>query len=128
MQFVLNLASSIVSCAGAATGVALADRMSRRQVLVWGTFASAVLLAINGGLSAKWAAMPADQKNISVGQGAVAAYFFFNIVYSFAYTPLQSLYPVECLQTTARAKGMAMYSVVVYVFFVAALHTRLLQR
>lgn len=35
------------------------------------------------------------------------------IVYSFAYTPLQALYPVECLQTNSRAKGMSMYGVVV---------------
>lgn len=116
MQFVLNLVNSIVSCIAALVGVALADRMSRRNVLVGGTIASAIMLAINGGLSAKWAQMPADNKDIKVGQGAVAAFFFFNIVYSFSYTPLQGLYPVECLQTTARAKGMAMYGVVVNVF------------
>ncbi len=113
MQFVLNLCSSITSCVGALVGVALSDRMSRRKVLIWGTLASSVLLAINGGLSAKWAKMPVGHQTLSVGQGAVAAYFFFNIVYSFAYTPLQALYPVECLQTTARAKGMAMYGVIV---------------
>ena len=95
MQFVLNLCNSITSCAGALAGVALSDRMPRRKVLVWGTLACSVLLAINGGLSAKWAKMPEDHKTISVGQGAVAAYFFFNIIYSFAYTPLQALYPVE---------------------------------
>jgi len=116
MQFVLNLASSIVSAFGAACGVALSDRMPRRQALIWGTLASAVFLAINGGLSLKWAHMPDDNKILSVGQGAVAAYFFFNIVYSFAYTPLQGLYPVEVLQTTARAKGMSMYGVVVSLF------------
>lgn len=116
MQFVLNLVSSIVSCLAALVGVSVADRMSRRKILIAGTIASAIFLGINGGLSAKWAQMPADNKTISVGQGAVAAYFLFNIVYSFAYTPLQALYPVECLQTTARAKGMSMYGVVVNLF------------
>lgn len=116
MQFVLNLANSITSCAGALAGVALSDRMSRRRALIFGTFGSACLLAINGGLSAKWAKYAPGEENIKVGQGAVAAYFFFNIIYSFAYTPLQALYPVECLQTTARAKGMAMYGVIVNVF------------
>ncbi|THH11709.1 hypothetical protein EW145_g451 [Phellinidium pouzarii] len=115
-QFVLNLCSSIVSCIGALCGVAVADRLPRRTVLIAGTFASAVFLAINGALSARWASMPSDAKNLSVGQGAVAAYFLFNIVYSFAYTPLQAVYPVECLQTNARAKGMAMYGVIVNVF------------
>lgn len=50
---------------------------------------------------------------ITVGRAAVAFFFLFNIIYSFAYTPLQALYPVEVLQTTTRAKGMAMYAVVV---------------
>jgi len=113
MQFVLNLANSFTSAAGAAVGVALADRMPRRKALTIGTFVCAIMLAINGGLSAKWAHTPADQKDIKVGQGAVAAYFFFNIIYSFAYTPLQALYPVECLQTNSRAKGMSMYGIVV---------------
>lgn len=116
MQFVLNLANSITSCFGALCGVALADRMPRRKVLIIGTFICSLLLAINGGLSARWAQMEEGLQDLNVGRGAVAAYFFFNIVYSFTYTPLQALYPVECLATTARAKGMAMYGVVVNVF------------
>lgn len=116
MQFVLNLANSITSCFGALCGVALADRMPRRTVLIIGTFICALLLAINGGLSAQWANTAGGIQDLNVGRGAVAAYFFFNIVYSFTYTPLQALYPVECLATTTRAKGMAMYGVVVGVF------------
>jgi len=115
-QFVLNLGNSIVSAVSASTGVSLSDRMPRRQALIWGTLASALFLGINGGLSLRWAKMPEDAKILSVGQGAVAAYFFFNIVYSFSYTPLQGLYPVEVLQTTTRAKGMSMYGVVVSLF------------
>ncbi|KAF8761349.1 General substrate transporter [Rhizoctonia solani] len=113
MQFVLNLANSFCSAFGAGCGVALADKMPRRKVLVIGTVVCSVMLAINGGLSAKWAQTPEDQKNLNVGRGAVAAFFWFNIIYSFAYTPLQALYPVECLHTNARAKGMAMYAFVV---------------
>ncbi|KAG8965040.1 hypothetical protein FRC03_000995 [Tulasnella sp. 419] len=113
MVFNLNLANSFTSAFGAGWGVALADRMPRRKVLVAGTFASAVMLAGNGGLSARWAATPEDSKNLNVGRGSVAFFFLFNIVYSFTYTPLQALYPVECLQTTTRAKGMAMYAFVV---------------
>jgi len=115
LQLVLNLVNSVTSCIGALCGVSVADRMPRRLVLVWGTFACAVLLAINGGLSALWAHQSRERGtgSLNVGRGAVAAYFFFNIVYSFSYTPLQALYPVECLATTTRAKGMAMYGVFV---------------
>lgn len=117
MQFILNLVNSITSAIGALTGVSLADRMPRRKVLVIGTFVCAIMLAINGGLSAKWNSnASAGITDLKVGQGALAAYFFFNIIYSFTYTPLQALYPVECLATETRAKGMAMYGVVVSVF------------
>jgi len=117
MQFILNLVNSITSCVGALTGVALADRMPRRKVLVIGTFVCSIMLAINGGLSAKWASnAKANIVDLKVGQGALAAYFFFNIIYSFSYTPLQALYPVECLATETRAKGMSMYGVVVSLF------------
>jgi len=111
--FDLNLAGSFTSAIGAGAGVALADKMPRRQALIWGTLLSACMLAGNGGLSAKWAKQPTDDENLNVGRGAVAFFFLFGIVYSFAYTPLQALYPVEVLQTTTRAKGMAMYAVVV---------------
>ncbi|KIM26257.1 hypothetical protein M408DRAFT_25468 [Serendipita vermifera MAFF 305830] len=117
MQFILNLVNSITSCIGALAGVALADRMPRRKVLVIGTFVCAIMLAINGGLSAKWAQNASvGITDLKVGQGALTAYFFFNIIYSFAYTPLQALYPVECLATETRAKGMGMYGVVVSLF------------
>jgi uncharacterized membrane protein YfcA len=81
MQFVLNLGVSLVSAVGAYTGVAMTDRMPRRRVLVWGTFACAVCLGVNAGLQAGYA------KNLvtpdrSLAKGALAAYFLFNLVYS----------------------------------------------
>ncbi|KAG9102966.1 hypothetical protein FRC07_010112, partial [Ceratobasidium sp. 392] len=113
MQFVLNLVSNLVAAFAAGCGVALADLIPRREMLVIGTALSAITLAINGALSAKWAQYPADHKNLHVGRGAVAAYFWFCIVNSFAYTVLQAVYPAECLQTNTRAKGLAMYSFVI---------------
>jgi MFS family permease len=97
MQFILNLVNNILSALGAITGVALSDRMPRRRVLVMGTLLCAFWLGINGGLSKVWA--DNDKKgtiDLAVGRGAVAAYYFFGITYSFTYTPLQALYPV-CL-------------------------------
>ena len=34
-------------------------------------------------------------------------YFLFGVVYSFSYTPLQTVLPAENLETTTRAKGLA---------------------
>jgi hypothetical protein len=105
MQFVLNLGNSIVSAVGALIGVSIADRMPRRKVLISGTFACACFLGMNGALSARWAQLPESAKNLSIGQAAVASFFFFNFTFNFTYTPLQAVYPVECLTTNGRAKG-----------------------
>lgn len=92
MQFVLNLANSFTSAFGAGVGVALADKMPRRKALIIGTFLSGVMLAINGGLSAKWAHQDPNHLDLNVGRGAVAAYFFFNISEYSAYIESRSLF------------------------------------
>jgi hypothetical protein len=40
-------------------------------------------------------------------------YYFFNIIFSFTYTPLQGVIPAEALETTMRAKGLALSGVLV---------------
>ena len=40
------------------------DRMPRRKVLVAGTFACAVMLALNAAFSARWAAYAAGEQNL----------------------------------------------------------------
>ena len=42
------------------------------------------------------------------GAVAVTAMFLFQITNAVTWTPMQALYPVECLETTTRAKGMGM--------------------
>jgi hypothetical protein len=111
-QLGFNLLNSVVSCVGALGGVSLADRMPRRKVLVFGTFGCACLLAINAGLSVR---LNQDLKHIplSIAQAALAAYFLFNVLFSFTYTPLQAAVPTEALETTMRAKGLAASGIIV---------------
>ncbi|PAV20274.1 MFS lactose permease [Pyrrhoderma noxium] len=108
MQFNMNLISTCCAAAAAWFAVSLEDRMPRRGVLVWGTAMCSVLLAANAGFSAAWASYANGKENLSIGRAGAAFFFLFNIVYAFTYTPLQSLYPAECLETTTRAKGVAM--------------------
>jgi hypothetical protein len=119
------------------TAVTLTDRMPRRKVLVIGTFTCAVMLAINAGLSAVLDGQVTSEKitgkpvSKSVAQGALAAYFMFNVIFSyvpllcftgcelmirFTYTPLQGVIPVESLETTTRAKGLAGSGIIVSAF------------
>jgi len=41
------------------------------------------------------------------------ASFLFNCLFSFTYTPLQGVIPAEALETTMRAKGLAMSGIIV---------------
>ncbi|KAK9421820.1 putative Major facilitator superfamily (MFS) profile domain-containing protein [Seiridium unicorne] len=111
-QLGYNLLNSVLSAIGALTAVSLTDRMPRRKVLVIGTFVCVCALAVNSGLSA---ALDAQGDNISTSyaQGGLAAYFLFNIIFSFTYTPLQAVVVTEALETTTRAKGLAASGVIV---------------
>ena len=105
-QLLLNLINSIVSAIGAGTAVCLTDKMPRRPVLIWGTLACAITMAINAAVS-----LPiANTGTISHTKGlaALAFYYLFNVVFSFTYTPLQGVVPAEALETTTRAKGLAL--------------------
>jgi len=114
MQFVLNLMITVLATLGAVTGAALSDRMPRRKVLVVGTLLCGLWLGINGGLSKVWTDnYKKGVIDLGVGRGAVAAFFLFGITYAFTYVPLMALYTVECLDNATRAKGMAMYGVIV---------------
>jgi hypothetical protein len=118
-----------VSAFSALAGAALTDRMPRIKVLTFGTLGQAGFLAINAALSLKWAQQPTDaagavvNPKLALGQGALASYYLFNSLNSFTYTPLQSyvkrrvwshpcslhrVYPSENLETTTRAKGLAL--------------------
>ena len=117
-QLAYNILNQVLSCIGALTAMSLTDRMPRRKVLVIGTFVCALCLATNSGLSAVIDGHKDSDGNIlpgflSYGQGALASYFLFNIIYSFTYTPLQGAIPTEALETTTRAKGLALSGFIV---------------
>ncbi|KAK0630288.1 general substrate transporter [Bombardia bombarda] len=111
-QLGYNILNSVLSAIGALTAVSLTDRMPRREVLIYGTLACAAALAVNSGLSAALDNMGTNI-NISYGQGALASYFLFNVIFSFTYTPLQGVIPTEALETTTRAKGLALSGFIV---------------
>ncbi|KAF8915262.1 general substrate transporter [Mucidula mucida] len=106
-RLVLNFINTLVSASGALLGTSLTDKVGRRTMWFWGTLMSAGMLAVVTGCTAKWGA---EGSNPAGANAAIAFIFLFGWVYSFTYTPLQALYPSECLAYNTRAKGMAMYS------------------
>ncbi|KAF9455932.1 general substrate transporter [Collybia nuda] len=106
-RLVLNFANTIISAGGALIGTSLTDKVGRRTMWFWGTLACSGMLAVVTGCTAKWGADGANPKG---SNAAIAFIFLFGFVYSLTYTPLQALYPAECLNYNTRAKGMAVYA------------------
>ncbi|KAJ7498564.1 general substrate transporter [Mycena latifolia] len=109
-RLTLNFVNTLVSAAGALIGTSLTDKGGRRKMWFWGTLGSAAALTIVTGCTAKWGAAGS---NPAGANAAIAFIFLFGFVFSLAYTPLQALYPAEVLDYNTRAKGMAMYALVV---------------
>ncbi|KAJ7591651.1 general substrate transporter [Mycena floridula] len=110
-RLVLNFVNTLVSAAGALIGTSLTDHVGRRTMWFWGTLTLPGLLAVVTGCTAKFGTE--GNNNITGANTAIAFIFLFGFFYSLAYTPLQALYPVECLDYNTRAKGMAMYALAV---------------
>ncbi|KAL4816214.1 general substrate transporter [Aspergillus spinulosporus] len=110
MQLLLNLVNSIVGAIGALTAVYFCDRMPRRTVLVWGTLGCAICMAVNAGVSQPLIPQrdAGETLDPTLGRTALAFYYLFQVVFSFTYTPLQGVVPAEALETTTRAKGLAL--------------------
>lgn len=109
-RLVLNFANTIISAFGALIGTSLTDKVGRRTMWFWGTLGCAGMLAIVTACTAKWGSSGANPQGANAG---IAFIFLFGFVYSLTYTPLQALYPAECLDYNTRAKGMAFYALAV---------------
>lgn len=99
----INIGIAVVSGVAAITGGSLMDRFGRRKLLI----------GCCTGLTLAWVGMIVCTQQYSISGGVASAnasvFFIFlvAVVFSFAYTPLQQLYTVECLDYEQRAKGIA---------------------
>jgi len=92
-----------VQCILSFTGSCFVDKIGRRPLLIWANVGCA--LCWIGVTSA--AGVQAHRGDKSSSAATVAMIYIFQAVYSFGWTPLQALYPVEVLSFEQRAKGMA---------------------
>jgi hypothetical protein len=87
----------------AAIGCMFVDTIGRRPMLIWVNLGCAVCWI---GVTAS-AGVQAHTGSKASSGACVAMIYIFQAVYSFGWTPLQALYPVEVLSFEMRAKGMA---------------------
>lgn len=98
-QLLLNAINPIFSIIAAIYGATLLDRLGRRKMLIGGLlgglFAYVLLTAFT--------ATAKPENNLAYG--SIASIYLFGIFFSWGWTPLQTLYAVECLENRTRAKG-----------------------
>ncbi|EIN12674.1 general substrate transporter [Punctularia strigosozonata HHB-11173 SS5] len=104
-QLTLNFVNSITSYMGALTGSALVDRIGRRRTLLIGTAGITIILAIVSGLLS-------ETGNAARSNAGVAFIFLFGVVFSFGWTAMQALYPMEVLSYESRAKGLGFLNII----------------
>ncbi|OBT96818.1 hypothetical protein VE01_04067 [Pseudogymnoascus verrucosus] len=104
-QLILNAIYPIICFIAAVTGARMTDVIGRRPLLLYSTvFCSMSFLVIFG--TSKLATESAA--NRAAANCTIAFIYVFGIVFSFGWTPLQSMYIAETLPTATRAKGTAL--------------------
>ena len=101
---VFNLAYYVAALGGATIGSLVCDRVGRRALLMFGCLSMCFcLIGLTGLTSQYYPGQPTPISNLTI-----AFIFFVGIFHSAGINPLVVAYPVECLHTNTRAKGMGL--------------------
>lgn len=106
-QLLINALNPITSMIASILGALTLDWYGRRKILLFSTAGSVILMSAMAATTAV-----ADQGHTAASYAMIVCMFLFGMVFSFGYTPLQALYPAECLDTKTRVKGLAINSFV----------------
>ncbi|SPO04752.1 probable lactose permease [Cephalotrichum gorgonifer] len=98
-QLLVNAINPIFSMLAAIVGSYYLDRFGRRKMM---------LFALLGGLGSyvlltAFTAQSVNNQNLSYG--VIVAIYLFGMFFASGFTPLQTLYTVECLENRTRARG-----------------------
>ncbi|KAI8985678.1 general substrate transporter [Trametes punicea] len=106
-QLLLNALQTPIMMVAALSGLRWQDRLGRRPLLIASSTGMAICVAIITACTAQQAGKPV------VGGVGIAFVYVFLVVFAFAWTPAQSLYPTEVLAFNTRAKGLAFMNLLV---------------
>ncbi|KUJ11142.1 putative lactose permease [Mollisia scopiformis] len=102
-QLKLNGVFPVLCWLGAISGARMTDKIGRRPLLLWSILFSSICFAIITGTTK----LAVEHNNKMASNVAITFVYLFGIVFSFGWTPLQSMYIAETLPTETRAKGTA---------------------
>ncbi|KAF6822323.1 lactose permease [Colletotrichum musicola] len=100
-QLLLNAINPIFSLLAAIYGASLLDKLGRRFMMLAGLCGSLASYALLTGFTA------GSETNKNLSYGVIVSIYVFGICFAWGFTPLQTLYSVECLENRTRAKGSA---------------------
>lgn len=101
-QLLITAINPIFSMIAAVVGASLLDKLGRRVMLLGGlTGALGCYIAVTA-----FTARSVDNPNLVYG--LIVFIYLFGIFFAGGWTPLQVLYPVECLENHTRARGAGM--------------------
>jgi MFS family permease len=98
-QLLINAINPIFSLIAAVYGATLLDKLGRRVMLMAG------LVGALGSYVLLTAFTASSEANPNMAYGTIVSIYLFGIFFAWGWTPLQTLYAVECLENRTRAKG-----------------------
>ncbi|EPS35921.1 hypothetical protein H072_10569 [Dactylellina haptotyla CBS 200.50] len=107
-QRLLSALMTVVQFIFALIGASIVDRFGRRTIMFYGQCMFTIYFAIITALSSQYDAVAETFPTTAMSNAVITFIYLFGITYSITITPMQALYPVECLKYETRAKGMAL--------------------
>jgi len=98
-QLLINAINPIFSMLAAVYGASLLDKLGRRTMMLGGLTGALVCYILLTAFTAESAHHP------NLSYGVIVSIYLFGIFFAAGFTPLQTLYAVECLENRTRAKG-----------------------
>ncbi|KAJ2903647.1 hypothetical protein MKZ38_009590 [Zalerion maritima] len=98
-QLLINAINPIFSMIAAIYGASLLDKLGRRAMMLWGLLGSLFFYILLTAFTAE------SENNPDLSYGVIVSIYLFGICFAWGFTPLQTLYAVECLENRTRAKG-----------------------
>jgi MFS family permease len=98
-QLLINAINPIFSMIGAIVGACMLDKLGRRVMMMYSLAAALICYILLTAFSAHSGSIQ------GLSYGVIVAIYLFGIFFAWGFTPLQTLYAVECLENRTRAKG-----------------------
>ncbi|KAH9998181.1 lactose permease [Xylariaceae sp. FL0662B] len=98
-QLLINAINPIFSMVAAIYGATLLDKLGRRTMVLASLCGALLFYCLLTAFTAETHSSP------NLAYGTIVSIYLFNICFAWGFTPLQTLYAVECLENRTRAKG-----------------------